>query len=91
MTVRLRAYVKEATGNTKHSYATIVDGMPVASAPIPVPAWVEISEEDDAFYLFYFSADGSCLTDTWHQTVDAAKSQAEFEFRIAANEWQPIP
>jgi hypothetical protein len=35
---------------------------------------------DDAFYLFACDAAWSSITDTWHQTLDDAKHQAEFEY-----------
>lgn len=90
MLVRLKADVKGATGRTKHFLGTLVEGTLVKTEQRPVPAWVEISKEGGAFYLFYFGADGTCLTDTWHQTLDEAKHQAELEFAISAAEWQPV-
>jgi hypothetical protein len=89
MAVRIRANVTEATGNTKHYLGTIVEGMPVPTTELPVPTWVEISEEDNAFYLLHFNAEGVCFADTWHQTLDEAKHQAEYEFRISPDEWKP--
>jgi len=51
---------------------------------------VEIVEEDNAFYLFYFSADGQCMTDTRHPTLDKAKRQAAFEFEICEQDWETV-
>jgi hypothetical protein len=51
---------------------------------------VTIEPAADAFYLFYFDADGRCLTDTWHQTLEAAKAQAQFEFEITDEEWERL-
>ena len=50
-------------------------------------ARVEIEQGDGACYLFYFDANGKCLTDTWHETVDGAKAQALFEFQIDEHDW----
>lgn len=37
-------------------------------------------EGEDAFYLFGCDPEWRTVTDTWHQTLDGAKSQAEFEY-----------
>ncbi len=90
MAMRLKATVTGTKETTKHFLGTIVDDTPVPKARLPVPAWVEISEEEDAFYLLYFDADGSCFADTWHQTVGAAKRQAHFEFGIRDDAWTEV-
>jgi hypothetical protein len=41
---------------------------------------------DSGFFLFHLCADGSG-TDTWHQTLDDAFHQAEFEFKVSRDEW----
>lgn len=89
--MKLRAKVIRSTGNTRHTIGTIVNGKLVPTEVLPVPAWVEISAEYGAFYLYYFDSTGTCMTDTWHQSEDDAKAQAEFEFGILANEWMPVP
>jgi hypothetical protein len=91
MTMRLRATVKASTGNTRHTVGEFVSGKPVPVKTLPVPARVEISEEAGAFYLLHFDAQGTCFADTWHQTLEEAKRQAEFEFGISAGEWIPVP
>ena len=90
MCMRLRAKVNECTGKTKHSIGTIVHGTPMEIRPLPQPAWVEIVEDTSAFYLLYFDAEGVCLTDTWHETLDSAKGQAEYEFNISSTEWETV-
>ena len=85
--MRLRAIVKQSTGKTKHSVGELVQGRPVPVKSLPAPAWVEISEEDGAFYLLHFDAEGASFADTWHQTLENAKQQAEFEFGILPSEW----
>jgi hypothetical protein len=37
-------------------------------------------ETDPGFYLFYCDDDWRVLTDTYHETMESALSQAEFEF-----------
>ena len=41
-------------------------------------------EGDPYFYLFGCDEEWSNITDTWHQTVDEAIAQAEFEYEGAA-------
>ena len=54
---------------------------------LPVASLVEIVEQHGAIYLLRLDADGECITDTWHETVDAAKQQASFEFGIGEEDW----
>jgi hypothetical protein len=68
----------------------MVNEKPVPVECLPVPAWVEISKVDGAFYLSHFDSEGVCFADTWHQTLDEAKGQAEFEFAISDNKWTTI-
>lgn len=85
--MKLRATVKGSTGKTKHTLGEFVEGKAVPVKTLPVPAWVEICAEDGAFYLLHFDAQGICFADTWHQTLEEAKQQAQFEFGISAAEW----
>jgi hypothetical protein len=42
---------------------------------------------EEAFYLFGCDADWQCVTDSWHQTLDDAKHQAEFEYEGVTDTW----
>jgi hypothetical protein len=88
--MRLRAKVSGSTGKTRHSIATLVDGIPTPAKELPSPEWLEISEEDGGYYLFHFDAGGVCFADTWHQTLDEAKQQASFEFGIESEDWSDV-
>lgn len=46
--------------------------------------------DDDAVYLFGCDADWNNITDTWHQTVDDAKHQAEFEYQGVSDTWTNV-
>lgn len=37
-------------------------------------------DSDPGFYLFYCDSSWKTVTDTYHETVEGAKAQAEFEF-----------
>ena len=75
------------TGKTRHYY-----GSPFSQeerVPVPPPSALEIVQypDDDAYYLLYLDDSGNELTDTWHETINDAKAQAEFEFSVAPSEW----
>lgn len=90
MTVRLKAKVMRVTGKTVHGLGTIIEGKPVMTQVFPPPAWVEIVEEENAFYLLHFASDGRSMADTWHPTLDEAKRQASFEFEIGEQDWETL-
>jgi hypothetical protein len=58
-------------------------------AELPVPTWVRIEPDGDAFLLLHLDENGESFADTWHQTIEDAKAQAAFEFEIAEHDWQP--
>jgi hypothetical protein len=43
---------------------------------------------EQGFYLFYCDADWQPVTDTWHQTLEGARSQAAFEYQGIESHWQ---
>jgi hypothetical protein len=44
-------------------------------------------EGKDSFYLFGCDENWNSVTDTWHQTLENAKHQAEFEYEGVSNTW----
>lgn len=42
---------------------------------------------DPGFYLFYCDDQWNVLADTWHDSLAAARSQAEFEYEGVADTW----
>ena len=44
-------------------------------------------DKEDAFYLFGCDANWNSVMDTWHQTVEDAKHQAEFEYQGTKHTW----
>lgn len=59
---------------------------------LPPPAELRIVQfdGDPGFYLLYIDAEGNEQTDTFHDTVDAAVDQAEFEFVLSACDWENV-
>jgi hypothetical protein len=43
--------------------------------------------DDEGYFLFGCDAAWNCLTDTWHQTVEDAMRQAEFEYEGVSRSW----
>ena len=44
---------------------------------------------DPGFFLLHLAADGQCA-DTWHETLDDAFHQAEYEFEVRRDEWEEV-
>ena len=42
---------------------------------------------EEAFYLFGCDADWQSVTDTWHETLNDAQDQAEFEYEGVNRTW----
>lgn len=43
--------------------------------------------EDSGYYLIYLNSLGQEVTDTYHETIESAVKQAQFEFDVMPNEW----
>lgn len=88
--MRLRAEVREDRGKAKHMVGKTDQQGFLQPEQLPVPKWVEISEEGGLFYLFYLDSEAHCFADTCHLTLAEAKGQAEFEFGIPASAWMAL-
>ena len=75
-----RLFPAAHTGNTRHS---------VAGAPLKAASRLAIAQYpgQPGFYLFYCDDAWAVMTDTWHQTMDDAEAQAEFEYKGSSNAW----
>ncbi len=88
--MRLRAGVTKAIGESTNYIGTIKDGTPVPVEKLPIPVWLEISEQDGAFFLLYMSSDTECFADTWHQTLESAKREAMLGFAVKPEDWEKV-
>lgn len=72
-----------ATGKTKHY---------ILNEEMPKPMELQIVQYDGdtGFYLLYLDKEGEEMTDTYHDTIEAAFRQAEWEFNIKQEEWVTI-
>ena len=72
------------TGSTRHFVRGELQGPAVGLAICQYAG-------DLAYYLFYCDADWNVVTDTWHQTLEGAQSQAAFEYEGVMDTWENMP
>jgi hypothetical protein len=58
---------------------------------LPTPVLALIEETQDGIFLKRYDSSGMCVGDTWHQSVDDAKTQASFEYGEAMAGWREVP
>ncbi len=71
----------QPTGRTRHYRG---------GSRLPAPAQLQIVQypDDPGYYLLYLDEFGEELTDTYHDTLEEALHQAEWEFRVKLEEWE---
>lgn len=72
------------TGNTRQLVADQLLGPASGLAICQYPG-------DKSFYLFSCDVQWRCLTDTWHESLDDAQHQAEFEYVGVSSTWISKP
>jgi hypothetical protein len=68
------------TGNTTQIVGGVVLGAAAGLA-------ICIDEKSECFFLFGCDEQWTCLSDTWHETLEEAKEQAEFEYEGVSGTW----
>ncbi|HEY6332132.1 MAG TPA: hypothetical protein VI756_22580 [Blastocatellia bacterium] len=60
---------------------------------LPRAEIITIEPEPNAagIFLFRYLRDGTFITDTWHESVEDAKFQAEYEYGTTDQEWVAVP
>ena len=67
------------TGGTRHV---------IAGQEMHAPSGLAICQDGpQSFFLFYCDEVWRSMTDTWHQDLDSARAQAEFEFANVSATW----
>ena len=66
-----------------------------AATPLPTQPYqmvldVRILEEDAGFTLEWQSAHGDYSNDSWHATIEEARTEAMERFGVAPSEWQEV-
>jgi hypothetical protein len=71
------------TGKTRHYAGELL---------LPSPAELHIVKYsgDIGYYLLYLDGSGEEMTDTFHETIQSAMDQAEWEFQVKPNEWDVL-
>ena len=71
------------TGNTKQ----IVAGITIEAATgLAICQY----EGEHVFYLFGCDENWTVITDTWHESIEGAKAQAEFEYEGVTATWKEL-
>ncbi|MEO9801724.1 MAG: hypothetical protein ABJF04_00685 [Reichenbachiella sp.] len=80
---RIDKQLHTSTGATVHT----VDGEQMEQ-----PAFLAICkyEQDEGIYLFYCNRTFNPMNDTYHESIEQAIEQAEFEFEGTKNTWERI-
>ena len=73
--------MRAAKGTTRHY---------VGNSLIEHPVFVEIEQDGGLFFVLRLDAQGQCLADTCHHSLEEAKAQAEFEYVLQAEGWEEV-
>jgi hypothetical protein len=84
--MRIRAKIRSVTGKATHLQGVAAVGA-IEIVRLPDPIAIEVVARDGAFYLLRMDKSGQCIADTWHETVEAAKSHASLEFGVEDGDW----
>jgi hypothetical protein len=76
------------TGKTKHYRAKNFNFSDREELPSPSSLQIVQFLDDPGYYLLYFDKQGEELTDTYHESIEKAMDQANFEFNILPHEWK---
>jgi hypothetical protein len=71
------------TGNCQHFVNDVRQGPAVNLA-------ICTYSGEPGYYLFSCDEEWAVITDSWHETLDGAMSQAEFEYDGVNATWQPL-
>ncbi len=64
----------------------------VSAMPLPDVLIIERDiSPDPGFMLYRYTKSGTFAGDTWHENLEDAKHQAEFEYGNTLGEWQEVP
>jgi len=78
------------TGKTRHTVGTwSEDEGLVPGVELPTPHELMIAQilPDQGYYLFYLDEGGNEISDTYHDSLERALAQANWEFGVGEDEW----
>jgi len=76
-----------------HKLGTIRDGVVEAGPNLPIPDRVEIEFSGDIHepvFMYRWTRNGDFCGDTWHEDLDAALRQAQFEYGLTRADFLEI-
>ena len=82
--MKLRAQVKRVLKSGIHYIGTIGEGgpVPVQEMPIPDSVIIEINDNNGIFMMFRYTKSGEFCGDTWHENLELAFQEAEYEYGL---------
>lgn len=81
-----------ATGKTKHYQGSLSPQGLERGAELQTPYQLTIAQipPDKGYYLLYLDEEGNEITDTYHESLEAALEQAKWEFNVEPHEWENL-
>ena len=78
------------TGKTRHFLSSLGDDGLVRGPELPAPHSLMIAQlpPDEGYYLLYLDANSDEITDTYHESLEKALSQAKWEFNVEVEDWE---
>jgi len=77
-----------ATEATAHRSAEIVNGEVVPGETMgEFAALAIVGGSHSGYFLLYLDGEGDSVADTWHETIEDALEQAEFEYEGITAKW----
>jgi hypothetical protein len=81
VTRKIATLPNNATALTKHT---------MNGQPMPPARRLVIEEHPEGLYIFRYADNWQFSGDTWHQSLEDALNQIEYEFGAKELEWAPI-
>jgi hypothetical protein len=87
------AKVKRVLRQNVHTVGAIVDGDIKTVASMSLPDRIEIEldgSEAEPCMMYRYTHDGHFCGDTWHETLEAAFQQAEYEYGLTRSDFERV-
>lgn len=86
------ARVREVLVPGVHTTAVVEEGELQSPRPMSLPDRVEIetSQSGSDCFLYRYTRSGECCGDTWHENLQAAFEQAQFEYGLAPEQFLAV-
>ena len=68
-----------------------LEGLHGEREQLPQGRVLVIEQKPDGIFLYRYAPDGTFAGDTWHQSVEEALEQADYEYGHLVARWQEVP